>query len=177
MEMRWYTVYTKPNCERKVVASLTRKNIENYCPVLFKKNTGKINGCQDFACYVFVKAAECQITELKRINGIKNFLFWINEPVTLKEYEINLIQRFLEEHSHIKLEKKEVGFTTELNNEAPQKENLAKLVYLNSKRIKVALPSLGFMMAADIPKPVIRISAKENKLESFKPDFNYQIAK
>ena len=33
MKKNWYAVYTKSRCEKKVSASLTKKKIENYCPL------------------------------------------------------------------------------------------------------------------------------------------------
>ncbi|MBL0356561.1 MAG: hypothetical protein IPP72_06535 [Chitinophagaceae bacterium] len=35
MTRNWYAVYTRPYKEKKVASILSRKGIENYCPVIF----------------------------------------------------------------------------------------------------------------------------------------------
>ena len=175
--MKWYTAYTKQNCEKKVSAILSRKKIIHYCPVnAFIKGETKTKSQQIFSGYVFVKVRECELTSLKQIKGVNNFLYWMQKPAVISESEINLIKSFLDEHVNVKIEKRQVGFNNIFYN-TPQKENEAKLINLNYNKIKVALPSLGYVMIADFEKSVVPISLNNNTVSNLKPEFTYQIAK
>ncbi len=39
MQKNWYIIYTKPKCEKKVAAFLTKKKIENFLPLQWKEIT------------------------------------------------------------------------------------------------------------------------------------------
>lgn len=149
MEMKWYTIYTQPNSEKKVTATLDRKNIINFCPANLLSVKEQINkNNENFNGYVFVKVTESQIPQIKQIKGFKHVLYFMNQPATVNEYEINLMKRFLNDHNNIRLEKKEVGFNGISNNTAST-ENGAKLIDMNNNKVKAALPSLGYMMVAN----------------------------
>src|SRR4051812_15941308 len=99
MEMKWYTAYTEPNCEKKVTAALTHKKITHYCPIeaISRQEGKKVN--QNFSGYVFIKITETEIKQLRQMKGIKHFLYWMDKPATVTEVEINLIKDFLHQHS------------------------------------------------------------------------------
>ncbi len=160
MEMKWYTIYTQPNSEKKVTTTLDRKKIINFCPANLlsnKENTNKNNGT--FSGYVFVKVAESQILQLKQIKGLKHVLYYKNQPAIIDEYEINLMKRFLNDHNDIRFEKKEVGFKGISNNIAST-ETGGKLIDMNNNKVKVALPSLGYVMVANTVSSASTATAK-----------------
>lgn len=178
MEMKWYPVYTKPNLEKKVTSILNRKKIIHFCPLsLISKQKKGIKDNENFSCLVFVKIFENQITLLKEIKGIKNFLYWMHRPAEISEFEINLIKDFLNQHSHIKIEKKEIGFTSTISNNIAQQENGGKLISLNSNRITCSLPSLGYLMIAELENTVVRLSSTENLINYSKHKLKYKLAK
>lgn len=65
---KWYAIYTKPRCEKKVHQYLTLKQIESYCPVQsFKKRyTDRYKVVEEplFKSYVFVNITQKEITEV-----------------------------------------------------------------------------------------------------------------
>ncbi|HZZ75628.1 MAG TPA: transcription termination/antitermination NusG family protein, partial [Puia sp.] len=58
-EKKWYAVYTKPHCEKKVADLLTRKGIENYYPqnnvLKHWSDRKKIVHAPLFSSFVFVR--------------------------------------------------------------------------------------------------------------------------
>ncbi|MEP6927266.1 MAG: UpxY family transcription antiterminator [Ginsengibacter sp.] len=106
----WYAVYTRPRWEKKVAELLLAKGIEHYCPL--NKVTRQWSDRKKvvlepvFKGYVFVKPGEVKKWEIKKINGILNFVHWLGEPATIREEEINLIRKFLHEFQDVHVEQK-----------------------------------------------------------------------
>ena len=78
-KLYWFAVYTKPRWEKKVARLLDEQGIENYCPLnkVVKQWSDRKKVVLEplFKSYVFVRVAEEQKWELKKINGILNFIF------------------------------------------------------------------------------------------------------
>jgi len=165
-EKKWYAVYTKPHCEKKVADLLTRKGIENYFPQnkAFSHGTDrrKIIHTPLFSTFVFVKISLEEIPVIRQTSGIINFIFWINKPAIIRDKEIENIKRFLSEHGFVKLEKVDVHFNDVVKiNSAPLIAQDGKVVSINSKIVKVTLPSLGYTMCAEIDTANVKL-IKEN---------------
>ncbi|MEO6893574.1 MAG: transcription termination/antitermination NusG family protein [Ginsengibacter sp.] len=151
MQNNWYTVYTRSHCERKVSLSLTRKNIENYCPVIHKKyrqlfrNT--ILNEPLFKSYVFVKTSEEEIYKLsKEVNGVISCLFWKGKPATIKEEEINAIKDFTKYHEEISVEKMHVSNGNVDSGISYLMEG--QILLIKNRTMQLTLPSLGLRMVA-----------------------------
>ena len=156
MQKNWYAVYTKPHCERKVSLLLTKKKIENFCPLNYKKSQsllrGKILHEPLFKSYVFVKTTDSDIVMLsKQINGILSLLYWIGKPATINEDEINAIKEFTNNHHEIRLEKQHANLKS-YENIIDDISYLmdGKILMIKNRVIKVNLPSLGFTMVARV---------------------------
>ena len=165
-EKKWYAVYTKPHCEKKVADLLTRKGIENYCPQNKVLNPGadrrKIIHAPLFSSFVFVRISIEEIPAIRQTNGIINFIFWLNKPAIIRDKEIENIKRFLSEHGFVKLEKVDVHFNDVVKiNSSPVIEQEGKVVSINTKIVKVILPSLGYMMCAEVDTANVKL-IKEN---------------
>lgn len=104
---KWYVVYTKPRWEKKVAVLLTDKGVENYCPLnrVSKKWSDRKKVVLEplFKGYVFVALAISNKWEVKNTEGILNFVHWNGKPASLKEKEINIIKKFLQEFDDIKV--------------------------------------------------------------------------
>ncbi|MGH2648734.1 MAG: UpxY family transcription antiterminator, partial [Ginsengibacter sp.] len=76
MSQNWYAVYTKPQWEKKVASILKRKKFKSYCPLIAKPGTRK-NVLQPlFPSYVFVQANAEEISSIKQVQGVINFVYW-----------------------------------------------------------------------------------------------------
>ena len=161
-EKKWYAVYTKPHCEKKVADLLTRKGIENYCPqnkvLKHWSDRKKIIHAPLFSSFVFVRIFMEEQPAIRQTNGILNFAFWLNKPAVIKDKEIEIIKRFLKEHSFVTLEKVDVHFNDVIKiNPAPLIEQEGKVVSINSKTVKMILPSLGYILCAEVETANVKV--------------------
>ncbi len=155
MQKNWYVVYTKPQYEKKVAALLSKKKIENFCPL----------GCEEtqnfrklkmvfkplFKSYVFVYANSEELEMLKQTDGVLNLLYWLGEPAIIKEDEIAAIKEFIADHRNIKLERTVVNLDEPARNFSASSYAIeGKLVTIKNKLLKVSLPSLGYTMVAKV---------------------------
>src|SRR5215211_7314686 len=108
---KWYAVYTRPKWEKKVAESLTRIEIENYCPLnkVMRRwsDRNKIVHEPLFTSYVFVRTTEKEHLQLKQTDGVLNLVHWLGKPAVIKDSEIEIIKKFLQEHMNVRLESTE----------------------------------------------------------------------
>src|SRR5689334_11827491 len=112
MKKNWYAVYTKPRCEKKVSALLSKKKIENYLPLNRVSTPGdrrKVNLEPLFPSYVFVNITELEMATIRQNSDVINFVYWLGRPAVIKDVEVESIQHFLNEHSDVVLEKTAVN--------------------------------------------------------------------
>ena len=151
----WYALYTKPRWEKKIADLLSAKNIENYCPVnrVYRQwsDRKKMITVPLFTCYVFVKLDEKNQLSARSTVGVINFVYWLNKPAIIRDEEIGLIKRFLDDYENVQLEKIPVqnNDTVRITNGALMGQE-GMVLSVSNKMIKVILPSLGFMMMAEV---------------------------
>jgi transcription antitermination factor NusG len=114
----WYAVYTKPRWEKKVAAMLLEKGIENYCPInkVIRQWSDRKKMVMEpvFKGYVFVKLEENKKWQVKDVNGILNFVYWLGKPAIIREEEIDTIRKFLNEFEDVQVEPKGVVVNSEV---------------------------------------------------------------
>ena len=161
-EKKWYAVYTKSRCEKKVASQLSQKGIEYYCPLnrVQKQwsDRKKIIFEPLFNSYVFVRISSEEQLAVRQTSGILNFVYWLSKPAVIRNDEIEIIKQFLNEHSFVKLEKVKVN----LNDLArivggPFMEQEGQVVSIKNKTVKILLPSLGYQMYVEIETSRIQI--------------------
>jgi len=168
-EKKWYAVYTRARWEKKVAEILTKKKIENYCPLNKVKrqwaDRKKIVLEPLFTSYVFVRVTEKDHTQLKSTDGIVNMVHWLGKPAIIRDVEIDMIQRFLDEHQFVQLEKTPVNLNDLVRVvSGPLIEHQGHVVAVKNKTVKVVLPSLGYMMSVEV---------ETAKVEVIRETFNY----
>lgn len=153
----WYAIITRPRWEKKVARILEEKGIQNYCPI--NKVTRQWSDRKKiiyepiFKSYVFVKVEEEKKWELKRIDGIINYVYWLGKPARIKEEEINTIKRFLYEFSEVNVE--DIGF--HVNQKVRIKQGVLMnyegiLVNISGNRAYVKIESMGIQLSARFDK-------------------------
>ena len=158
MSRNWYAVYTRPQKEKRVSALLTKKGIENFCPVVQNpdiKSTVKKEEFQPlFNAYVFVFMLESEVKSLLNLPGIVSIFYWKSKPAVINTQEIDILKQLTATYSTIKLEKTSVDMngTANLIGEPliAFKENSMSLKY---QSIKINLPTLGYNMIAERTRP------------------------
>lgn len=163
MNKLWFVLYTRSNCEKKVSELLTKRDIENYCPLnkVYRQwsDRKKIIDMPLFSSYVFVRVFEKDLEGLKSItSNIVNLVYWLGKPAVVKDQEIDNIKFFLNEYGNVKLEKRNVDINEEViitRGSFYNQHGIVRTVKNNS--VVVSLPSLGYSMIAEIPISNIKI--------------------
>ena len=110
--MKWYAIYTRPRWEKKVHNLLTQKGIEAYCPLnkVRRKWSDRVKLIEEplFKSYVFVRVTEENKSDVRLTNGVVNFLYWNGKPAIVKDREIEVSRKFLNEHENVALVKVDV---------------------------------------------------------------------
>jgi transcription antitermination factor NusG len=140
----WHVVYTRPEQEKKVAQALEENNIPTYIPAkTVAAPWWSLRTKQEvplFSAMVFVKIAEEQKDVLKKVPGVVNFAYWLGQPVTVPEEDVNLLKGFLFNHCNISVDKTEVGVNYFVN----------QTITSTGKVIdKVVLPCLGFKLQGE----------------------------
>lgn len=167
----WYAVYTKPNHEKKVSALLSKKKIENYCPL-----NKIVNNLQEekrkpvfealFPNYVFVYIAEHDMALVKQQSGVINFVYWLGRPVNIKGMDMENIQEFVDTYSNISLEKTEVSMNNlvRIVSRKPANEEFENVIALHATQVKITLPTLGYVLCADAGEEAYEVVSYQSKL-------------
>lgn len=169
MEFNWYAVYTRPRWEKKVAQLLTERKIQNYCPLnMVEKQWSdrkKVVYEPLFVSYVFVHACTKQHSEIKQVPGIVNLVQWLNKPAIIKDKEIQAIQDFLEIYKSVQLEKVNINLNDTVRIiRGPLMDYEGNVVAVKSNSVKVILPSLGYMMSAEIKKSNVTVMERHTSL-------------
>lgn len=149
----WYVVYTKPRWEKKIASVLDARGIENYCPLnrIQKQwsDRKKIIYEPLFKGYIFVKIDESRKWDIKQIEGIINYVYWLGKPAKVKEEEIITIRKFLSEFDNVEVIENIIGKST--------KVQISQGVLMNYKGVVVEV--LGNKARVQIDSMGIRLSA------------------
>ena len=157
-DLHWFAVYTKPRWEKKVAGILDNNGIENYCPLnkVVKQWSDRKKVILEplFKSYVFVRVKDSEKWDLKNVNGILNFVYWLGKPARIKEEDIFTIKKFLNEFSDVQIE--EVSRLT-VNSKVRIKQGLLMnyngvLVEINGSRAKVRIETMGVQLSANFDK-------------------------
>lgn len=154
MLRNWYAVYTKPQRQKKVSALLTRKGIENFCPInhIVKQNSGtrKVTLEPLFNSYLFINAAETEITFIRNLPHVVNLLYWKSKPAIISTAEIDVLKQLTSGYMNIKQEKIAVNWNNGVRViDQPVFAYSENAVSVKYKILTVELPSLGYMLAAE----------------------------
>lgn len=156
MKRKWYAVYTKSKSERKVSTLLSKKKIENYCP-LNRVTESAIHERRKytlqpmFPSIVFVYISDDEFSTIRQVSDVINFMYWKGQPAEISQVEIESIQQFLYEYCNVYTEKTEVSKNNlvRIVSRIPAFEEGSKVIPLNNSLIKVTLPSLGYLICAE----------------------------
>jgi len=159
---KWYAIYTRSRWEKKVSEVLNRKGIINYCPLNKVKkqwsDRKKIVYEPLFTSYVFVNGSEEDFLSIRKVNGVINMVYWLGKPAIIHDYEIETIQRFLKEFENVQLQKTPINISDKVRIlGGPLMAYEGQVLSVKNNTVKVILPSLGYMMYADVETTNVEI--------------------
>lgn len=162
----WYAVYTKPRWEKKIASLLGAKGIEYYCPLnkVVKQwsDRKKIVLEPLFKSYVFVHIEEKRKWEILKIDGIVNYVHWLGKPAKIKESEIDVVRKFLNEFENV-----EVAETVSpLNSKVMIKQGALMnyegiLLDVTGNRASVKIESMGLQLTAQFDRKNIKVVSRK----------------
>lgn len=157
----WYAIYTKPRWEKKVYALLLDKQITAYCPLnkIRRKWSDRYKIVHEplFKSYVFVQIDDTEMTKVRMVSGVVNFVYWNGKPAVIREEEIQTIRKFLNEYDFVEAE--HVQFTPNqrvkiMSGVLMDKEGI--VIRSDKNKVQVVLESLGFRLTARLNSNEIR---------------------
>src|SRR5258705_11016743 len=115
-----------------------------------------------FKSYVFIKVSDEDRTGVRMTPGVINFVYWEGKPAVIKEKEINIIKRFLNEYENVEVQPmnlqvhQRVKITT-----GPLMDQEGEELSLQRKAVKVAIDSLGYILVAYIDRTKLTSARSE----------------
>jgi transcription antitermination factor NusG len=153
----WFVLYTKPRWEKKVATQLNKKGFEVYCPLnkVRRKWSDRYKIIEDplFKSYVFINFDIEEQTRVRLTDGVVNFVYWQGSPAIIKESEILLIKRFLNEFTDVRVK------TIELNpgmkvrvKTGLMMDHEGLVIDVKNNLVSVVLETLGYQLTATFDK-------------------------
>jgi transcription antitermination factor NusG len=154
---KWYTVYTKPRWEKKVFSLLGQEGMEAYCPLnrVKKKWSDRVKWVEEplFKSYVFVKVTEDEQAEVRMISGVVNFVYWLGKPAIIKDKEIEIIRKFLNEYKEVSAEPLDLQKDAKIIiRKGAFMDKEAKVTKVLNNKVRVIIESIGYSLVALIDK-------------------------
>jgi len=158
----WYVVYTRPRWEKKVFGLLTERGMEAYCPQtrVRKKWSDRLKWVEEplFKSYVFVRVAEEDQTRVRMVGGVVNFVYWLGKPAIVKDKEIEVIRKFLNDYEQVIAEPLELDSDSRvLIKRGVFMDKEAKVVRVINNKVQVIIESIGYSLVAVIDKSNVAI--------------------
>jgi transcription antitermination factor NusG len=155
--LSWFVVYTKPRWEKKVYKLLIENSIDAYCPInkIRKKWSDRYKIVEEplFKSYVFVHIDASELTNVRMIDGVLNFVYWNKKPAIVKDFEIDNIKKFLGEYEHVEIVPIEIqpNDTVRIASGAFM-DMEGKVMQQLGQFVEVEIKSLGFKLIAKVEK-------------------------
>ena len=163
---KWLAIYSRPRWEKKVNQLLVDQGFESYCPLnkVRRKWSDRMKVVQEplFKSYVFVKVSDEDRTAIRMTPGVINFVYWEGKPAVIREKEISIIKRFLNEYENVEVQSmnlhvhQRVKITT-----GPLMDHEGEVLSVQRKAVKVAIDSLGYILVAYIDRTKLTSARSE----------------
>jgi len=149
----WHVVYTRPRWEKKVAATLAAMGVVHYCPLtkVQKQWSDRKKVVMEplFKGYVFVQLEKQKKWDIKLVEGILNFVFWLGEPAVVRSEEIDIIKKFLQEFERVEVKNTPVGIADEVIVKQGVLMNYKGIVVeVMGNKARVNIESMGIALVA-----------------------------
>ena len=133
------------------------RGIEYYCPLnkVMKQwsDRRKIVLEPLFKGYVFIKIPDAQKWEVKSIEGVLNYVYWLGKPAIVKEQEIDTIRKFLQEFRDIEVVEKQLAVNSKVLIKQGVLMNFHGIIIeVAGNKAKVNIESMGIQLSAVFDK-------------------------
>jgi transcription antitermination factor NusG len=161
----WYVVYTKPRWEKKVYDLMVGEGIETYCPLnrIRKKWSDRMKWVEEplFKSYVFVKIDENDQTRVRMVNGVVNFVYWLGKPARVRDKEIEIIRKFLNDYNDVQAIPMDLHKDSKITiKQGAFMDKEATIVKVFNNKVQVAIESIGYSLVATLDKSNVAARGK-----------------
>lgn len=153
--MKWYVLYTKPKSEKRTALNLEKMGFEVYCPMQIKtrqwSDRKKKVEVPLFNSYIFIKLKEKDRNKVFEAPGVVRYLYWLGKPAVVKEHEIDVIQKWLNDDNfdRVKVQNLNPGDEIEIKS-GILKGKSAVVQEVGKKEIRLILKTMGVMVSTKI---------------------------
>lgn len=106
-----------------------------------------------FKGYVFVRIPESMKWDMKNIDGILNYVYWLGKPAIVKEEEIDTIRKFLQEFKDIEVVDKQLSVHSKVLIKQGVFMNFNGIIIeVIGNKAKVNIESMGIQLSAVFDK-------------------------
>jgi transcription antitermination factor NusG len=153
----WYVVSIRPRWEKKVASNLEAKGIEYYCPLnkVQKQWSDRKKVVLEplFKGYVFVNIDDAAKWDVKLVDGIVNYVYWLGKPAVVREEDIVTIRKFLQEFENVEVTDKNLGVNkTVIVKQGVLMNYKGIIVEVSGNKAKVKIDSMGLELSAIFDK-------------------------
>ena len=145
--VHWYALYTKPRKEQKVAQQLEQLGFTVYLPM--KTETRQWSDRKKkvvvplFSSYVFIQIEESKRADVFIIDGILNYVFWLNKPALIRDDEMELMRNTIDQpHHEVFVDTLQQGEMVELQ-QGVFKGQKALIEQVSNTKMHMYLPSIG----------------------------------
>ena len=170
----WYSIYTRPNREKKIYELLQEEQIQCYLPLLktLKQWSDRKKWIKEplFKGYLFVKVSSKEFFNVLNVPGVVKYVSFGGKAQTIPESQIESIITFINQ------EEKEILITHKNISKGIKAEVLCgalkglqgEIVQINGQsRILIRVETLGSSLYTNISKDEVKILNKEETKNSF----------
>jgi transcription antitermination factor NusG len=158
--MPWFVIYTKSRNEKRVAEILRQRGVDVFCPLLKveRKWSDRIKIVEEplFRSYCFVNLEEKERNQLYGVPGFVRYLFWLKQPAIVRQEEIDLIRKMLNDFDHktIQVDQYDVSDRVRIGSGSFM-EREGEVIFQQGKKLVLRLESLGFCISVDISSTLV----------------------
>ena len=153
----WYAIYTKPRSEKKVAELLLKKELEHYLPLIKNmrqwSDRKRLVEAPLFPSYIFVHIDDKEYYFVREINGFVKFITFDNKLVTVPEWQIEAIRRYVKTGEEIIVDEENytVGKLVRVTRGGMKGLHGRLVEVLGKQRVKVEIESIQQCLFLTIP--------------------------
>jgi transcriptional antiterminator RfaH len=162
LKMPWFVLYTKARNEKLVAEKLRQRGMEVYCPLRISKRkwSDRYKMVEEplFRSYCFVKLEEHERNQVFAVPGVVRYLFWLQKPAIVRDEEIQVIRRLLNDldHSLIQVESVRPGDWLTITS-GSFSDLSGEVLAQNGKMVRVMLDALQVVISVDLSKTLVNV--------------------
>jgi len=106
-----------------------------------------------FKSYVFVRVTENEQSKVRMTRGVMNFVYWQGKPAVVKEKEIEVIRKFLNEYDNVIAEPLNLKPDSKVKiQQGIFMDKPATVLKVRGNKVQVVIESIGYSLVAYVDK-------------------------